>query len=106
MIRWLISRILGFRGMTRDEARDWLAILYTVAMSANGVWLTWIIVWGGLDGETAAQRIEILGWALIANFILIALGTFFLQRRTVNMKVETPGGGSVEFENVTPGKDG
>lgn len=89
------------RLLTRDEARDWCAILYTPVLTVCAAGLVWIIVWGGWPSETAAQRLTFLGWSLIGLLFLIALGTFFLQRRTVNLKVETPAG-SLEAENVTP----
>lgn len=101
MIRLLFRYLLGFRGMTRDEARDWAAILYTPVLTLCAVGQTIVMVWGGWPAETAAQRLNFLGWTLIGNLCLIGLGTFFLQRRTVNMKADLPGGGSVEFENVT-----
>lgn len=101
MIRIIIGWITGFRFLTRDEARDWTAILYTPVLTACAVGQTVVMVWGPWPDETAAQRLTFLGWALIINLGLIALGTFFLQRRTVNLKASTPGGGSVEIENVT-----
>lgn len=102
MIRWLISRLLGFRGMSRDEARDWMALLYVPVLTVCGIGVTLIIWLGPWPEATAPLRLTFLGWTLIGLLALIGLGTFFLQRRTVNMKVETPGGGSVEIENVTP----
>lgn len=89
------------RFLTRDEARDWCAILYTPVLTLCAAGLVYIIVWGGWPAETAAQRLTFLGWSLIGLLFLIALGTFFLQRRTVNLKVETPAG-TLEAENVTP----
>lgn len=90
------------RFLTREEARDWAAILYTPVLTVGGAWLISVIVWGGWPADTAEQRLNFLGWTLIGLLFLIALGTFFLQRRTVNLKAETPAG-SVEIENVTNG---
>lgn len=86
---------------SRDEARDWTAILYTPVLTLCAAGLVWIIVWGGWPSDTAAQRLNFLGWTLLGLLLLIALGTFFLQRRTVNLHVETPAG-SIMAENVTP----
>jgi hypothetical protein len=101
VIRWLISRLLGFRGMTRDEARDWAAILYTPVLTLCAVGQVLVIWLGPWPESTAALRLQFLGWGMIANLGLIGLGTFFLQRRTVNLKGKTPGGGEFEIENVT-----
>lgn len=101
MIRLLLRVFLGFRGMTRDEARDWTAILYTPVLTICAVGQVLVIWLGPWPDETAGQRLNFLGWALMVNLLLIGLGTFFLQRRTVNVKADLPGGGSVEFENVT-----
>lgn len=107
MIRWLISAFIGFRGMTRDEARDWAAILYTPVLTVCAAGLALIIWLGPWPDATASQRLNYLGWTLLGTLGLIGLGTFFLQRRTVNVKADLPGGGSLELENVTapdPGK--
>lgn len=102
MIRWLIRAMFGFRGMTRDEARDWGAILYTPVLTICAVGQVLVIWLGPWPVETAALRLNFLGWTLIGNLALIGLGTFFLQRRTVNVKADLPGGGSLELENVSP----
>lgn len=86
---------------TREEARDWTAILYTPVLTVCAGALTYVIVWGGWPADTAEQRLNFLGWTLIGLLFLIGLGTMFLQRRTVNVKAETPAG-SFEVENVTP----
>lgn len=101
MIRWLIGKILGFRGMTVAEARDWTAILFTPVLTACGAGVALIVWLGPWPEETARQRLDYLGWTLIGLLFLIGLGTMFLQRRTVNVKAETPAG-SFEVENVTP----
>lgn len=101
MIRWLIRVLFGFRGMTRDEARDWTAILYTPVLTVCAVGQVLVIWLGPWPERWTELRILFLGWSLIINMVLIALGTFFLQRRTVNLKGETPGGGKFELENVT-----
>lgn len=101
MIRWLFQYVLGFRGMTRDQARDWTAILYTPVLTICAVGQVMIIWLGPWPDSTAGQRLNFLGWALMVNLFLIGLGTFFLQRRTVNVKADLPGGGSLELENVT-----
>lgn len=102
MIRWLFRMVFGFRGMTTDEARDWAAILYTPVLTICAVGQVLVIWVGPWPEATAALRLQFLGWGMIVNLALIALGTFFLQRRTVNVKATTPGG-SIEVENVTPG---
>lgn len=101
MIRWLISRLLGFRGMTRDEARDWAAILYTPVLTFGAAGLVLVIWLGPWPDATAAQRLNFLGWTLLGTLGLIGLGTFFLQRRTVDLKASLPGGGTIELDNVT-----
>ena len=101
MIRWLIRHLFGFRGMTRDEARDWAAILYTPILTVCAVGQVLVIWLGPWPADTAAQRLNFLGWALMINLGLIALGTFFLQRRTVNLHAKTAAG-EIEIENVTP----
>lgn len=101
MIRWLVRLILGFRGMTRDEARDWAAILYTPVLTICAVGQVLVIWLGPWPETTAALRLQFLGWGMIANLGLIGLGTFFLQRRTVNVQADLPGGGSLHLENVT-----
>jgi peptidoglycan biosynthesis protein MviN/MurJ (putative lipid II flippase) len=90
------------RFLSRDEARDWAAILYTPVLTACAAGLVLVIWLGPWPDATAGQRLNFLGASLLGLLGLIAMGTFFLQRRTVNLKVETPGGGSVEVENVTP----
>lgn len=100
MIRFLIRLLFGFRGMSRDEARDWAAILYTPVLTICGAGLALIIWLGPWPDGTAEQRLNFLGLTLLGTLALIGLGTFFLQRRTVNLKVETPAG-SFEAENVT-----
>ena len=105
MIRWLISRLIGFRGMTRDEARDWAAILYTPVLTLCAVGQTAVLVWGGWPADTAEQRLTFLGWTLIGNLVLIGMGTFFLQRRTVNVHAKTAAG-EFEIENVTAPEQG
>ena len=102
MIRILVRWLIGFRGMSRDEARDWAAILYTPVLTFCAVGQVLVIWLGPWPESTAALRLQFLGWGMIANLGLIGLGTFFLQRRTVNLKIETPGGGSFEAENVSP----
>lgn len=101
MIRWLIARLFGFRGMTRDEARDWAAILYTPVLTFCAVGQVLVLWLGPWPDSTAALRLQFLGWGMLINLALIGLGTFFLQRRTVNIHAKTPGGGEIEFENVT-----
>lgn len=101
MIRALIRWLFGFRGMTRDEARDWAAILYTPVLTFCAVGQVLVIWLGPWPESTAGLRLQFLGWGMISNLGLIGLGTFFLQRRTVNLKGTTPGGGSFEVENVT-----
>lgn len=101
MIRLLIRWIVGFRGLTRDEARDWAAILYTPVLTVCAVGQVLVIWLGPWPDDTAGLRLQFLGWGMIVNLALIGLGTFFLQRRTVNMEADLPGGGSVKFENVT-----
>lgn len=101
MIRWMIARLFGFRGMTRDEARDWAAILYTPVLTFCAAGLVLVIWLGPWPDATAGQRLNFLGWTLIGSLGLIGLGTFFLQRRTVNLKGTTPGGGSFEVENIS-----
>lgn len=101
MIRLLLRYLLGFRGMTRDEARDWTAILYTPVLTFGAVGFVLVIWLGPWPEDQAGVQLQFLGWGLMVNLLLIALGTFFLQRRTVNVKADLPGGGSVELENVT-----
>ncbi len=101
MIRWVIRHLLGFRGMTRDEARDWGAILYTPILTACAVGQVLVVWLGPWPESTAPLRLNFLGWTLIGNLTLIGLGTFFLQRRTVNVTAETPAG-KFEIENITP----
>jgi hypothetical protein len=100
MIRWLIARLIGFRGMTRDEARDWAAILYTPVLTVCAAGLVLVIWLGPWPDVTAAQRLNFLGWTLLGTLGLIGLGTFFLQRRTVNIHAKTAAG-EFELENVT-----
>lgn len=100
MIWRLLCWLFGFRPISRDSARDWAAILYTPVLTICAIGQT-IGLLVGWPENTAAQRINFLGIGLIVNLALIGLGTFFLQRRTVNIKAETPAG-SVEIENVTP----
>lgn len=100
MIRWIFRLLFGFRGMTRDEARDWTAILYTPVLTICGAFVALVIWLGPWPDDTAEQRLNYLGLTLLGLLALIGLGTFFLQRRTVNLKVETPAG-SIEAENVT-----
>lgn len=88
------------RLLTRDEARDWCAILYTPVLTLCAAGLVWIIVWGGWPADTAAQRLTFLGWTLMGLLVLIGLGTFFLQRRTVDVKGTLPGGATFEIDNV------
>ena len=102
MIRWLLRLLLGYRGMTRDEARDWTAILYTPVLTICAAGVVLVIWLGPWPDGTASQRLNFLGWTLLGLLVLIGLGTFFLQRRTVNLKLETPAG-SLEAENVPPG---
>lgn len=102
MIRWLIRQLVGFRGMSIAQARDWAAILYTPVLTACAAGVVLILWLGPWPDETAAQRLNYLGWTLIGLLFLIGLGTMFLQRRTVNVKAETAAG-SFEVENVTPG---
>lgn len=89
---------------SRDEARDWLALLYVPILTFCGAGLVLIIWLGPWPETTASQRLNYLGLTLLGTLALIALGNFFLQRRTVNLKVETPAG-SFEAENVTPPTD-
>lgn len=106
MIRWLFRLLLGFRGMTRDEARDWAAILYTPVLTVCAVGQVLVIWLGPWPDDTSALRLQFLGWGMIVNLALIGLGTFFLQRRTVNLHAKTAAG-EFELEDVTapdPGK--
>jgi hypothetical protein len=100
LIRFLVRLIFGFRGMTRDEARDWAAILYTPILTVCAVGQVLVIWLGPWPDETRPQRLNFLGWTLIGNLMLIGLGAFFLQRCTVNLSVETPAG-KIEIENVS-----
>lgn len=105
MIRFLIRLLFGFRGMTRDEARDWAAILYTPVLTVCAVGQVLGFMFLAWPDSTAAQRINYLGWSLIINLGLIGLGTFFLQRRTVNVHAKTAAG-EVEITNVTAKDEG
>lgn len=87
---------------SREEARDWLALLYIPILTFCGAGLALIIWLGPWPADTAAQRLNYLGLSLLGVLALIAFGNFYLQRRTVNLKVETPGV-KVEAENVSPG---
>ena len=73
---------LGWLKAAADVARDWAALLYTPVLTAYAVWVTALIVWAHpWATATQAQRLNFLGWALIAALCLIGLGTLFYQRR-------------------------
>lgn len=64
-----------------DAARDWAAVLYTPVLTVYAVWVTALVAWGGWSPSTEAQRLTLLGWALVGSLCLIGLGTLFYQRR-------------------------
>ena len=94
-------RLPSLRFLTRDEARDWTAILYTPVLTICAAGLVLVIWLGPWPDETAAQRLNFLGWSLLALLALIGLGTAFLQRRTVDIRGTLPGGASFEIDDVT-----
>ena len=94
-------RFPKLRLLTRDEARDWTAILYTPVLTLCATGLVLVIWLGPWPDETAAQRLNFLGWSLLALLALIGLGTAFLQRRTVDIRGTLPGGASFEIDDVT-----
>ena len=89
------------RLLNRDEARDWTAILYTPVLTVCAAGLVLVIWLGPWPDETAAQRLNFLGWSLLGLLALIGLGTAFLQRRTVDIRGTLPGGASFEIDDVT-----
>ena len=101
MIRWAVVNLLGFEPLSRDQARDWTAILYTPVLTAGAVGLVLIIWLGPWPDATAPQRLNFLGWSLLGLLGLIGLGTFFLQRRTVDIRGTLPGGATFEIDDVS-----
>lgn len=87
------------RLLTRDEARDWTAILYTPVLTVCAAGVVLIVWLGPWPEETASLRLNFLGWTLLGLLGLIGLGTFFLQRRTVDVRVKTAAG-EFEIDNV------
>lgn len=90
------------RFLNRDEARDWAAILYTPVLTVLGAVLAFAFIYGPWPPETAQQRLTFLGWTLIGLMGLIALGTLFLQRRMMDVKVKTAAG-EFELDNLPAG---
>lgn len=82
-----------------DALRDWAAVLYTPVLTACQVSLVTVIVRGGYD---PAVVVHYLGALAILYALLVGLGAAFLQRRTVNVKATTPGGGSFEAVSSSP----
>jgi hypothetical protein len=102
MIRALFIRLFGHLPLSREEARDWSAILYTPFLSLFLAAQVVSFTWGPWPAESADLRLKALACVMIINALLIGLGTLFLQRRTANIKVETPAG-SFEIDDVTQG---
>lgn len=82
-----------------DALRDWAAILYTPVLTACQVALVSVLLLGGYDANVV---VHYLGALAILYALLVGLGAAFLQRRTVNVKATTPGGGSFEAVSSTP----
>jgi hypothetical protein len=56
-----------------------------------------LIVWkGGWDEALQSQQLTLLGWALLANWLL--LGIVLAALASVKVKGQTPGGVSFEIE--------
>lgn len=96
MIRWIAARLFGF-SVTRDQARDWMAIFYIPVLSFGVCGMVWVL----LSLRRPDLTVHYFGASLIGLVLLVGLGNFFLQRRTVNVEIETPAG-SLRAENVPP----
>lgn len=83
-----------------DVSRDWAAVLAAPVLTAYAAWLTWIVVWGGWPLNTAELRLKFLGASMLLTLGLILYAIVYFQRRTVNVRAETPAG-SVEVTDVT-----
>ena len=56
-----------------------------------------LIVWkGGWDRTLQAQQLSLLGWALLANWLL--LGVVVAALASVRVKGQAPGGASFEID--------
>jgi hypothetical protein len=64
------------------------------ALTATAAGLTLIVWKGGWDRALQAQQLSLLGWALLANWLL--LGVVVAALASVKLKGQAPGG--VEFE--------
>jgi len=85
-----------------DAARDWAAVLYTPVLTVYAVWLTAAVAFFPWSQASEAQRLNILGGALVAALCLIGLGTLFYQRRPApSIRAKGPAG---ELEILTDGQ--
>ena len=86
-----------------DVARDWAALLYTPVLTLYAVWLTAIVAFAQPWSERSeAQRLTVLGAALIGSLCLIGLGTLFYQRRPAPSIRARTAAGELEITSETP----
>lgn len=66
------------------------------ALTATAVGLTLIVWRGGWNAALQGQQLSILGWALLANWLL--LGVVVAALASVRMKGQGPGGVGFEID--------
>ena len=66
------------------------------ALTATSAALTLIVWKGGWDRTLQAQQLAVLGWALLANWLL--LGVVVVALASVKLKGQAPGGAGFEID--------
>ena len=74
-----IQQLTKLTGLLRDLA----AVLFTPCLTLYAVGVTYIIWRGPWPEGSAETQLMYLGVALIASLFVIALGSFWLQRRSI-----------------------
>jgi hypothetical protein len=92
-----MTRFLGW-------VRDILALLYTPILTGLAVWLIWSFMYGPWSPQSETLRLTALGFTLGGYVVLQGLGGLWLQRRGIDsVKVQGPGGSSVEIGTEADG---
>lgn len=82
--------------------RLWAMMLAGPPLTLSAIGLTFIVWKGGWPLELASEQLRILGWALMANWLLI--GVIIVTLAAVRLSGRGPGGVSFEV-NAREGED-
>lgn len=77
--------------------RIWALIFAGPALTLTGVLMTLVVWRGGWAPDLQEQQLAILGWALLANWVL--LGVVVVALAAVRVRGQGPGGIGIEIDS-------